>query len=109
MPWLRQGTITGARRGVAGGAGGHAGCGRAGAVRGGGGAAIWDRGRARHAAGRGPGRHGHVGVRRAEHRPALDRVAQLTATMKQGERAGAGLTQREAEREQERQRRSMRF
>jgi len=34
-----------------------------------------------------------------EQRTALDRVAQLTATMKRGERAGAGLTQREAERE----------
>jgi len=36
-----------------------------------------------------------------EQRPALDRVAQLTATLKQGERAGAGLAQREAERQRQ--------
>ena len=33
----------------------------------------------------------------AEHRPELDRVAELTATLKVGQRAGAGLAQREAE------------
>jgi len=36
-----------------------------------------------------------------EQRPALDRVAQFTATLKQGERAGAGLAQREAKSEQQ--------
>jgi len=45
----------------------------------------------------------------AEQRPALDRVAQLTATLKQGERAGAGLAQRAAEREHQGQRRGMRM
>jgi len=44
-----------------------------------------------------------------EQRPALDRAAQLTATLKQGERAGAGLAQREAEREHQGQRRGMRM
>jgi len=44
-----------------------------------------------------------------EQRPALDRVAQLTATLKQGERAGAGLAQREAEREHQGQRRGIRM
>jgi len=44
-----------------------------------------------------------------EQRPALDRVAQLTATMKQGERAGAGLAQREAEREHQGRRRGPRM
>jgi len=44
-----------------------------------------------------------------EQRPALDRVAQFTATLKQGERAGAGLAQREAEREHQGQRRGMRM
>ena len=44
-----------------------------------------------------------------EQRPALDRVAQFTATMKQGERADAGLAQREAEREHQGQRRGMRM
>jgi len=44
-----------------------------------------------------------------EQRPALDRVAQLTATLKQGERAGAGLAQREAEREHQAQRGGMRM
>ena len=44
-----------------------------------------------------------------EQRPALDRVAQLTATLKQGERAGAGLAQREAEREHQGQRWGMRM
>jgi len=44
-----------------------------------------------------------------EQRPALDQVAQLTATLKQGERAGAGLAQREAERERQGQRRGMRM
>jgi len=45
----------------------------------------------------------------SEQRPALDRVAQITATLKQGERAGAGLAQREAERERQGQRRGMRM
>ncbi len=44
-----------------------------------------------------------------EQRPALDRVAALTATLKQGERAGAGLAQREAEREHQGQRRGLRM
>jgi len=44
-----------------------------------------------------------------EQRPALDRVAGLTATLKQGERAGASLAQREAEREHQGQRRGMRM
>jgi len=44
-----------------------------------------------------------------EQRQALNRVAQLTATLKQGERAGAGLVQREAEREHQGQRRGMRM
>ncbi len=44
-----------------------------------------------------------------EQRPALDRVAQLTATLKQGERAGAALAQREAEREHQGQRRGLRM
>jgi len=44
-----------------------------------------------------------------EQRPALDKVAQLTATLKQGERAGAGLAQREAEREHQGQRRGLRM
>ena len=44
-----------------------------------------------------------------EQRPALDRVAQLTATLKQGERAGADLTQRETEREHHGQRCGMRM
>ncbi len=44
-----------------------------------------------------------------EQRPALDRVAQLTATLKQGERASVGLAQREAERERQGQRRGMRM
>jgi len=44
-----------------------------------------------------------------EQRPALDRVAQLTATIKQGERAGAGLAQREAEREHQGQQRRLRL
>jgi len=44
-----------------------------------------------------------------EQRPALDRVAQLTATLKQGERASAGLAQREAESERQGQRRGMRM
>ncbi len=42
-----------------------------------------------------------------EQRPALDQVAQLTATLKQGERAGAGLAQREAERERQGQHRGL--
>ena len=44
-----------------------------------------------------------------EQRPALDRVAQLTATLKKGERAGADLTQRETEREHHGQRYGMRM
>lgn len=44
-----------------------------------------------------------------EQRPALDRVAQLTATLKQGERAGAVLAQCEAERERQEQRRGLRM
>jgi len=44
-----------------------------------------------------------------EQRSALDRVAQLAATLKQGERAGAGLAQREAERERQGQHRGMRM
>jgi len=44
-----------------------------------------------------------------EQRPALDQMAALTATMKQGERAGAGLAQRGAEREHQGQRRGMRM
>jgi len=44
-----------------------------------------------------------------EQRPALDQVAQLTATLKQGERAGAGLAQREAERERQGQHRGLRI
>jgi len=44
-----------------------------------------------------------------EQRPALDRVAQLTTTLKQGERAGVGLAQREAECEHQGQRRGLRM
>jgi len=44
-----------------------------------------------------------------EQRPALDQVAQFTATLKQGERAGASLAQREAESEHQGQRRGMRM
>lgn len=44
-----------------------------------------------------------------EQRPALDQMAQLTTTLKQGERAGAGLAQREAERERQGQRRGLRM
>jgi len=44
-----------------------------------------------------------------EQRPVLDQVVQLTATLKQGERAGASLAQREAERERKGQRRGMRM
>jgi len=44
-----------------------------------------------------------------EQRPALDRVAQLTARLKQGDRAGAGPAQREAEREHQGQRRGVRM
>jgi len=44
-----------------------------------------------------------------EQRPALDQVAQPTATLKQGERAGAGLAQHEAEREHQGQRRGIRM
>jgi Ti-type conjugative transfer relaxase TraA len=42
-----------------------------------------------------------------EQRPALDRVAQLTVTIKQGERAGAGLAQHETKREHQGQRRGL--
>ncbi len=41
----------------------------------------------------------------AEQRPALEQVAQLTATLKAGERAGAGLARREAEGERQGQHR----
>jgi len=44
-----------------------------------------------------------------EQRPALDRVAQLTAALKAGERAGVAATQREAEREHQGQRRGLRM
>lgn len=44
-----------------------------------------------------------------EQRPALDRVTALTATLKQGERAGAGLAQRQAESERLGQRRGLRM
>lgn len=44
-----------------------------------------------------------------EQRPALDRAAQLIVTLKQGERAGAGLVQRDAERERQVQRRGLRM
>ncbi len=44
-----------------------------------------------------------------EQRPALDQVAQLTVTLRQGERAGAGLAQREAEHEHQGQHRGMRM
>ncbi len=42
-----------------------------------------------------------------EQRPALDRVAEFTMTMKQGERAGAGLAQHETKREHQGQRRGL--
>ena len=45
----------------------------------------------------------------SEQRPALDQVAQFTATLKQGERAGVGLTQHEAEQERQGQHRGMRM
>lgn len=45
----------------------------------------------------------------AEQRPALDRVAELTLAVKSGERAGASLAQREAERERQGQRRGLRM
>ncbi len=45
----------------------------------------------------------------AQQQPALDRIAELTATMKQGERAGASLTQREAENERHVNRRGLRI
>ncbi len=44
-----------------------------------------------------------------EQRPMLDQVAQLTAALKQGERASTGLAQREAESERQEQRRGMRM
>ena len=44
-----------------------------------------------------------------EQRPALDRVAGLTAALKAGERAGAIMARREAESEQQAQRRVMRL
>jgi len=44
-----------------------------------------------------------------EQRPALDQVAGLTVALKSGERAGASLAQREAEREYQGQRRGMRM
>lgn len=42
-----------------------------------------------------------------EQQPVLDRVAALTAALKQGEWAGAGLAQREAESERQGQRRGL--
>ena len=42
-----------------------------------------------------------------EQRPALDRVAELTVTLKQGERAAATLAQRLAESERQGQRRGL--
>ncbi len=44
-----------------------------------------------------------------EQRPALDRVAELTATLKAGERAAVSLAQREAESQRQGQRRGMRM
>jgi len=44
-----------------------------------------------------------------EQRVEVDRVAELTATLKQGERAGANLAQRQAESERQGQRRGMRM
>ena len=43
----------------------------------------------------------------AEQRPELDWVAELTAAVEAGERAGANLTRREAEGERKGQRRGM--
>jgi len=59
----------------------------------------------------GPGRAGAVTSASVapEQRPALDRVAQTTATSKWGERAGAGLAQREAGREHQGQYRGLRM
>ncbi len=45
----------------------------------------------------------------AEQRPALDRVARLTAALTAGERTGAAAAQREAESERQGQRRGMRM
>ena len=45
----------------------------------------------------------------AEQRPELDRVAELTATLKVGQRAGASLAQREAESARQGQRRGLRM
>ena len=45
----------------------------------------------------------------AEQRPDLDRVAELTVTMKAGERANASLAQRQAESERQGQRRGLRM
>ena len=44
-----------------------------------------------------------------EQRPELDEVAELTAALKAGERAGVSLAQREAESEPQMQRRGMRM
>lgn len=44
-----------------------------------------------------------------EQQPALDRVSELTTALKQGERASASITQREAESERQGQRRGMRM
>ena len=44
-----------------------------------------------------------------EQRPALDRVAELTADLKAGGRAGASLARREAESERQTQRRGLRM
>ena len=45
----------------------------------------------------------------AEQRPELDRVAELTFTLKAGERAAASLAHRETERERQGQRRGMKM
>ena len=45
----------------------------------------------------------------AEQQAKLDRVAELTVTLKAGERAAAGLTQQEAEQLRQGQRRGMRM
>ena len=45
----------------------------------------------------------------AEQRPELDRVAELTIVMEAGERANAGLAQRQVESERQEQRRGLRM
>ena len=44
-----------------------------------------------------------------EQRPELDRVAELTATLKQGERASVSVAQRQADNEQQGQRQGLRM